>query len=175
MRFLELSFTVGVVMAVGGAVRSKARRELGELGQLELALQRAESCAGGANAGGWSLPQALAHCAQAIEFSMAGFPRARSRIFQNALGRVAKRRFLRRGVMVHNREVGIPGAPVVPPTLTRDDALALLRRAVAAFEAFEGELAPHFAYGPTTRGEYEELHALHIDDHLSAFAPDRTA
>ncbi len=139
-------------------------------GPLALALERAEGCQGGANVDGWSLPQALAHCAQAIEFSMAGFPRPRGRIFQASVGRAVKRRFLRRGVMVHNREAAIPGAPPVPPTLTLADARARLRRAVEAFEVFEGELAPHFAYGPTTRGEYEELHALHIANHLSAFS-----
>ncbi len=117
----------------------------------------------------WSLPQTLVHCAQSIEYSIAGFPRARSRIFQIVFGHAIKRRFLRRGVMFHNRAAVLPGAPAIPPSVTRAEAFERLKRAVADFQAYDGALAPHFAYGPTTKAEYEALHAMHLADHLPAF------
>jgi hypothetical protein len=140
-------------------------------GVLALALEQAEKCDFNAkeSATGWSLPQALAHCAQSIEFSITGFPRSRSRIFQRVFGRAFKRRFLRRGVMLHNRAASIPGAPSVAFGVTRAEAIARLRRAVASFESYDGPCAPHFAYGPTTKAEYEALHAMHLTDHLTAF------
>jgi Protein of unknown function (DUF1569) len=153
-------------------VRSRRRPVASPRGVLAQAFERAEKCEVDAKeaGAGWSLPQALAHCAQAIELSIAGFPRVRSRVFQSLLGRAIKRRFLRRGVMLHNRVASIPGAPPMAPDVTRAEALARLRRAIAAFEAYDGVCAPHFTYGPTTKAEYEALHAMHLADHLTAFA-----
>ena len=31
-----------------------------------------------------------------------------------------------------------------------------------------GPCAPHFTYGPTTKAEYEALHAMHLTNHLTA-------
>ena len=151
-------------------VRSR-RRVASRRGVLAQALERAEKCEFDAKeaATGWSLPQALAHCAQSIEFSMVGFPRQRGRVYQTVLGRALKRRFLRRGVMFHNRAASIPGAPPMPPNITRSEALARLRRAIDRFQAHDGPLAPHFAHGPSTKDEYEALHAMHLTDHLTAF------
>jgi len=150
----------------------RARRPVAnKRGLLAQALERAEKCEFDAreSATGWSLPQALAHCAQALEFTIAGFPRSRGRVFQRVLGRAIKRRFLRRGVMLHNRAASIPGAPPIAADVTRAEALARLRRAIGAFEAYDGPCAPHFTYGPTTKAEYEALHAMHLTDHLTAF------
>jgi hypothetical protein len=154
------------------AAEVRARRPAASRrGLLAQALERAEKCEFDAQepATGWSLPQALSHCAQSIEFSMVGFPRLRGRIFQNVLGRAIKRRFLRRGVMLHNRAASIPGAPPIGPNVTKGEALARLRRAIADFEAYDGPCAPHFTYGPTSKAEYEALHAMHLVDHLTAF------
>jgi len=147
------------------------RRAATRRGVLAQALERAEKCEFDAKepATGWSLPQALAHCAQSIEFSIVGFPRLRGRVYQAVLGRALKRRFLRRGVMFHNRAASVPGAPPMPATLTRGEALARLRRAIDRFQAHEGPLAPHFTYGLATKEEYEALHAMHLTDHLTAF------
>jgi hypothetical protein len=138
---------------------------------LARALERAEKCQFDAKepSTGWSLPQAVAHCAQSIELSIAGFPRSRGRLYQAVLGRPIKRRFLRRAVMFHNRAGSIPGAPPIPTTVTRADSFARLRRAIEDFEAHDGPCAPHFSYGPTTKAEYEVLHAMHLADHLTAF------
>jgi hypothetical protein len=165
---------VGGVVIAAAEPRSR-RSPASRRGLLAQALERAEKCEFEAEESvtGWSLPQALAHCAQSIELSITGYPRARSRLFQNVLGRAIKRRFLRRGVMLHNRAAAISGAPAIAPSVTRSEALARLRRAIADFQAHEGPFAPHFAYGPTTKVEYEALHAMHLVDHLTAF--DRPA
>ena len=71
--------------------------------------------------------------------------------------------------MFHNRAASIPGAPPMASGVTRAEAIARLRRAIASFESYDGPCAPHFTYGPTTKAEYEALHAMHLIDHLTAF------
>ena len=124
----ELPQAVSVIAS--SEVRSRRRPVASPRGVLAQALAQAEKCELDAKAPvtGWPLPLALAHCAQAIELSIAGFPRSRSRVFQSVLGRAIKRRFLRRGVMLHNRVAAIPGAPPLAPGVTRAEALARLRR-----------------------------------------------
>ena len=159
--------TSGVAAEAGA--RQRGSFHGGQRSALVQALERAGRCADAPRVAGWSLAQVLVHCAQAIEYSMAGFPRPRSRLVQVTLGRAVKVRFLRRGSMNHNRQAPIPGAPPLPEGLAREEGLARLEHAVRAFEAYQGPLAPHFTYGPATREEYEALHAMHIADHLSLF------
>ena len=47
--------------------------------------------------------------------------------------------------------------------------LAPLRRAVQAFAHHAGPLHPHFAYGALSKVQYEQAHAMHLANHLSAF------
>jgi hypothetical protein len=37
--------------------------------------------------------------------------------------------------------------------------------------AFDGELAPHLAFGKCTREEYEKIHSMHIAEHLGRVDP----
>jgi hypothetical protein len=122
-------------------------------------------------AGPWSLPQALAHCAQSIEFSLTGFPQVRAAWFRATVGRVAASVFLRRGYLGHDLSALIPGAPALDERLTQEAGRALLREAIARFRAHKGPLAPHFAYGNVSRDDYEKLHAMHAADHLGAVSP----
>jgi Protein of unknown function (DUF1569) len=118
--------------------------------------------------GDWSLPTVLCHAAHSIEYSMSGYPRAKPAIFRATVGRLALRKFLRDGYMRHGRASAIPGEPAIPPT-ELEAAASELRRAIAEFRAFTGEPAPHFAYGPVTKTEYEKVHAMHLADHLVDF------
>ena len=131
---------------MANAAVSARRRPPTPRGLLAQAVERAEKIEADAkaHATAWSLPQTIVHCAQSIEYSIAGFPRGRSRIFQAVLGRAVKRRFLRRGVMFHNRAAPIPGAPAIPSSVTRAEVFERLKRAVADFQAHSGTLAPHF-------------------------------
>lgn len=127
-------------------------------------LERSPSVAVGS---GWPLPTVLAHCAQSIEYSIAGYPRLRPAWFRATLGRLARAKFLTQGRMSHDLRAPVPGAPPLVE-LVAPVALRRLRDAISTFRAHEGPLAPHLAYGPCTRSEYEQLHAMHVADHLSA-------
>jgi uncharacterized protein DUF1569 len=118
-------------------------------------------------AGGWTLAQMLAHCAQSIDYSVTGYPVARSALFRKTVGPLALRRFLSRGEMSHALDGAIPGAPALPDG-TLQEGLTRLRGAIARFQGHRGDLAPHFAYGPVTREQYEQVHAMHLANHLSA-------
>lgn len=123
-----------------------------------------------ANVDARPLASALAHCAQSVEYSLTGYPALRSPLFRSTIGRIAKRRFLKRGVMSHDTNAPIAGAPE-PGESNVESAVVRLRTAIEAFRAHTGALAPHLAYGECTRDEYEQLHSMHIADHLRALAP----
>jgi Protein of unknown function (DUF1569) len=136
---------------------------------LAYALARAEAmCIRHARkrAGRMNFHEAIAHVAQGIEYSMTGYPRHKSKLFQATVGRLALEVSLRRGVMLHDRDAVIPGAPGVRgdyPAITR------LRLAIEAFDAHRGSFAPHFAFGPLAKNDYAKVHAMHLADHLRAF------
>ena len=123
-----------------------------------------------ANVDAKPLASALAHCAQSIEYSLTAYPAMRSKLFRSTIGRIAKRKFLKQGMMSHDTAAPILGAPV-PKDETVDSAVQRLRTAIDAFRAHSGPLASHLAYGECSRDEYEQLHSMHVADHLSALAP----
>jgi hypothetical protein len=111
------------------------------------------------------LGRALAHCAQSIECSVSGFPKMKPAWFQKTVGRLVLKKFLKQGFMRHNLTAPVPGAPELPET-SFADGLAQLGAAIQKFRAHSGALAPHFAYGPVERADYERVHAMHVLDHL---------
>lgn len=128
----------------------------------------------------WNWSQTLEHCAQSIEYSLHGFPSPKSAWFQNTLGATAFRLFALRGRMSHNLAEPIPGAPALladpfaapgePGALGASSAaMARLRQAAGDFAGHAGALHPHFAYGALDREQYEQAHAMHLANHLSAF------
>ncbi|WP_255593301.1 DUF1569 domain-containing protein [Acidovorax sp. sic0104] len=121
-------------------------------------------------AAAWNWSQTLEHCAQSIEFSMQGFPVPKSALFQNTAGAAAFSVFAWRGRMSHNLAEPIPGAPALDAhSPDASAAFARLHASVKAFAVHEGPLQPHFAYGPLTRPQYEQAHAMHLANHLSLF------
>ncbi|CAN7444212.1 DUF1569 domain-containing protein [Acidovorax sp. LjRoot194] len=118
----------------------------------------------------WTWSQTLEHCAQSIEFSLAGFPEPKSAVFQRTAGTTAFSLFAWRGRMSHDLAEPIPGAPALTaPIADASAALARLKAAVTAFELHPGPKHPHFAYGVLSRAQYEQAHAMHLANHLSAF------
>ncbi|PJI97401.1 uncharacterized protein DUF1569 [Acidovorax sp. 69] len=118
----------------------------------------------------WNWSQTLEHCAQSIEYSLQGFPEPKSALFQNTVGTAAFSVFAQRGRMSHSLEEPIPGAPVLDASAPdAAAALARLRKAAQDFAAYSGTLHPHFAYGALSRVQYEQAHAMHLANHLSAF------
>jgi hypothetical protein len=137
---------------------------------LQEALRRLEAVAelGIEPESGWSLPRVLEHCAQSIEFSMDGFPALKPRFVRATVGRLVARRFIARGALRHDLSAPIPSAPALEQTQI-EPALARLRAAIDRFEQRDEPLSPHFVFGDLCKTQYEQLHALHILDHLRAF------
>lgn len=116
--------------------------------------------------GQWNPFQIFSHCAQSIEFSMSGFPEHKSEIFKNTVGHLAFTAFSAKGKMTHGLSEVIPGAPLINNDGALHDAIARLKSAFTDFKAYEGDLAPHFAYGQLTKQQYEVAHVIHFYNHL---------
>jgi hypothetical protein len=117
----------------------------------------------------WTWSKTLLHCAQSIDYSMSGYPQARSALFQHTAGAAAFSYFKSRGRMSHNLLEAIPGAATLDANAATAHAVAALRKSVENFQKFTGPLQPHFASGALDRVEYEKAHAMHIANHLSVF------
>jgi hypothetical protein len=128
-------------------------------------LDALEAAAGAKATGAWPLASVLDHLAQSVEMSMEGFPQAKSELFQKTAGSAAFAYFKWRGAMNHGLAQAIPGAPALTAGSQWQPAAQRLRAAIARFDAHEGALKPHFAYGPLAKGDYALAHALHIANH----------
>lgn len=126
--------------------------------------------------GAWSLNQVFDHCAQSVEYSMTGFPEHKSAAFKNTLGKLAFAAFSVKGQMTHALDEAIPGAPMIDAleinTLEsmlsiNEQAFARLKKSLYEFQRYQGELAPHFAYGALSKQDYELAHAMHFYNHLA--------
>lgn len=120
--------------------------------------------------GSWDVARTFNHLAQSIEFSMAGFPKMKSPVFQNTVGQLAFSVFQARGKMSHNLEEAIPGESIQESNTDPAAALQRLVQSLQDFEYFESPLQPHFAYGGLGRDEYAIAHVMHINNHLEEFA-----
>jgi hypothetical protein len=115
--------------------------------------------------GAWPLGAVLEHLAQSVEMSMDGFPSSRGALFQNTAGNAAFTFFRLRGRMSHGLAEPIPGAPALGAGADWHPAEQRLRSAIARFDAWNGPMKPHFAYGSLTKGEFALAHQLHIANH----------
>ncbi|MBN8503585.1 MAG: DUF1569 domain-containing protein [Burkholderiales bacterium] len=124
----------------------------------------------------WSLPQMLQHLAQSIEYSMVGFPEMKSAAFRAVVGKLAFAVFNARGEMSHSLTEPIPGAPALDAQQTLATAVQRLLDALAAFEAWDGPLKPHFAYGELDKAQYTRAHLMHLANHwtLLRFPPKKS-
>jgi len=119
-----------------------------------------------ASTGKWNPYQVFTHCAQSIEFSMTGYPSPKPKLFQDTAGAAAFALFSAKGRMKHALAEQIDGAPMPEAKPGTREALARLRQAFERFRAFDGALAPHFAYGPLDKRQYEQAHVMHFYNHL---------
>jgi len=115
--------------------------------------------------GAWPLGAVLEHMAQSIEMSMDGFPQAKSALFQNTAGSAAFALFKWRGRMSHGLADPIPGAPALGGGADWRPAAIRLRQAMTRFNAYNGPLKPHFAYGALSKPDFALAHNLHIVNH----------
>ena len=112
---------------------------------------------------------ALVHIAQSIEYSLSGFPESKSPFFQKWIGSRVARLFLAIGRMKHDVHAPVPGAPSIGE-MSYEEGLRRVRDAVASFGRSRGPFAPHFAYGPLSKADYERLQAYHVVDHLRSLS-----
>ena len=119
-----------------------------------------------ASTGEWDVPKILAHVAQSIELSIDGYPEHKSDLFKSTIGAAAFKAFGRAGAMTHQLNEAIPGAPDLPQGAMLNVAIARLELSIARFNAYQGQLKPHFAYGELSRRAYELAHVLHFMNHM---------
>ncbi|MBU2882600.1 DUF1569 domain-containing protein [Psychrosphaera sp. B3R10] len=118
------------------------------------------------SSGVWEPYQIFMHCAQSIEYSMTKFPVHKSRVFKETIGKLAFSAFEHKGQMTHSLSEPIPGAPNIAQHKSAQVALTYLRNTLVAFDQYQGQLAPHFAYGALTKREFEMAHIMHLNNHL---------
>jgi len=114
----------------------------------------------------WTLYKVLHHLAQSCEYSMTGYPELQPAAVQ-AVAKLVFDTYVDQGFMTHDLGAPVPGAPAIPDSGLLAPAFARLRRAIYSFQAFTGELHPHFAYGELTREEWELAHSFHMADHFT--------
>ncbi len=117
--------------------------------------------------GPWSLPEILQHLTQGIDYSLQGYPEAKPRWVQQSGGRLAYHAFARLGRMHHALDEPLPGAPALHWDRVAVAAQSL-RHALLRFEAHEGPLAAHFAFGNLDKAQYRSAHLMHLADHARA-------
>ena len=112
-----------------------------------------------------TVSQLLQHLAQSIEYSMTGYPEMKSAVFRALIGNSAWTLFNARGEMTHSLTEPIPGAPALDPDKVLKTEVNRLLDALAAFEAWQGPLKPHFAYGELDKFQYTRAHLMHLANH----------
>lgn len=116
--------------------------------------------------GRWSVSEIFQHCAQSIRYSRLGYPMSKPALFQYTVGALALNLFSATGHMSHPLDEAIPGAPSLQPAVPTAVAQAELIIELEQFIAWQGSLAPHFAYGNLSKAQYYSAHYLHLQNHL---------
>lgn len=120
--------------------------------------------------GEWNLYQLFTHCAQSVEYSMVGYPQHKPDLFKSTAGKAAFSLFISKRRMTHALNEPIPGAPALSVEGDVREAFERFKQSLIDFKAYEGALAPHFAYGALTKAQYEMAHVMHFNNHLQEIA-----
>ena len=167
-KFIKASVIGGLATGVGGSALWFSIEPTKESLTIDAALAKLEGLpiTKLSTTGEWNLYQIFTHCAQSVEYSMSGFPQHKPELFKNTVGQLAFSLFSSKGKMTHSLSEAIPGAKAFSSVEETEVALARFKKSMIAFKAFEGNLAPHFAYGDLSKEEYEIAHAMHFYNHL---------
>lgn len=153
------------VLAAAGLTYRKATVEITSLERMLTLLDGLKSRQLVAKSG-WSPYKVFVHLAQSIQYSMSGYPELKSEVFQRTAGSTAFYAFSVAGAMRHNLTEPIPGAPAVADDGNVHEAIDMVIAALRQFQAYRGQLQPHFAYGLLSKTEFAHAHVMHIENHL---------
>jgi hypothetical protein len=120
--------------------------------------------------GNWSAGQILQHLTIVMNGSIDGSP-FRVGWPLRVIGRLAKKRFLAKGMKPGLKLTAVAAEALVPAPIGWEEALAGFRRAIHRLQT-EPDRKPHGFFGPMTRDEWNRLHCHHSALHLSFLVPD---
>lgn len=168
---LKMMVASGLAVGLGGFYWVSKARVHPELA-LDVALDqlREIDLAQVQTTGAWEVSRTFEHLAQSIEFSMVGFPQMKSPSFRGTVGQLAFSVFRARGRMSHGLDSVIPGEIVARSFTDPEQSRVRLIASLEQFDAFDGALKPHFAYGSLSKSEYALAHVMHINNHMEEFS-----
>ncbi len=102
---------------------------------------------------------------------MKGYPEMKGGFTRAVAGNVVFPLFNTWGAMRHSLTEPIPGAPALDSKTPLQLSVNRLLDALAAFEAWDGPLKPHFAYGDLDKPQYTRAHLMHLANHWTLIKP----
>lgn len=118
--------------------------------------------------GEWDAHQHLVHCAQAIGYSVTGYPELKPALMQKTIGKLAFHMFSWQGRMFHNTNHLTPGSPDIPKNGLME-GITLLRSQMVMFDDWKGPMHPHEFYGRLSRKQHMQAHTMHFENHFRNF------
>ncbi len=115
----------------------------------------------------WSVSQICLHCAQTIDYSITGYPVMKPAFIRNTIGKIAFRKFMHQGYMIHDLTAPVPGGSNMDASISPQESIAKLMDTIQRFKNHTGTLMPHLLFGDLTREQYDQYFAMHIADHFS--------
>ncbi len=113
----------------------------------------------------WTMAQICEHCAQTIYCSMQGYPSLKPLWFRRSIGALILKIFFVRSKMKHNLQAPLVGAK--PIEVKGQSAFEVLLESIDQFQAYQGELQPHFIFGQMNHADYDRYFTLNLKDHFS--------
>lgn len=167
-RRLFMAAGASVIIGATGIVYVSNRKTTVALPSIAQTIAKLESCKAKTvtSTGQWQPAVIFQHCAQSINMSILGYPEHKSDVFKSTVGTVAFALFEANGGMTHDLSEPIPGAPSLDNTASVNYSVDMLIRALRRFEQYDGEMAPHFAYGKLSKAQYTGAHIMHIENHF---------
>jgi hypothetical protein len=119
--------------------------------------------------GKWTLGQACNHLANALVYTVEGFPGRMPWVLRKTIGPLIVRSMFKTGSI--REGIKVPEEVLPKPGLDDRAEAEALRAAVRLFLAHAGPLAPHPIVDRMSRDDWERFHCIHCAHHLSFLSP----